>query len=107
MPSGPAPEDDAPTRFQGVAPTAHTAVPEPGDPEPFLTVEQGPAGCCELLRKVLAPLRQQRRAGRYQSRGASKALYYLVIEDLADPYRIEYVLCIWDKAYSCLYLEAV
>lgn len=35
-------------------------------------MEQGPAGCCELLEKVLAPLKQQRTPGRYRSRGASK-----------------------------------
>lgn len=37
----------------------------------MVTVEQGPAGCCELLGKVLAPLKQQWTAGRYRSRGAS------------------------------------
>jgi len=40
----------------------------------MVTVEQGPAGCCELLGKVLAPLKQQWTAGRYRSRGATEAL---------------------------------
>ena len=42
----------------------------------MVTVEQRPAGCCELLGKVRAPLKQQRTAGRYRSRGASESDFF-------------------------------